>query len=194
MLSKLLDTTFRRPKGPLGRLGGLIMSQSNAETEQQLVRLANLSSPDTVLVIGPGPGVGLHAAAERAGHVIGIDPSVDMLHSAAQRCERQIAAGVVELRAGTAEQTGQPPESVDTVLSTNNVQIWPDRPAAFAELHRVLRPGGRLLLSAHERWLPVPKHDLADELRAAGFTDVQAWSWQPVQRSTVAAQLSALRP
>ena len=84
--------------------------------------------------------------------------------------------------------------SIDVVLSVNNVQLWEDRVAGFAELHRVLRPGGRLLLSAHDRWLPVPRHALATEVEAAGFTDLQTWVWEPPGVfSTLAAQLRAIR-
>ncbi|MQA11047.1 MAG: methyltransferase domain-containing protein [Pseudonocardiaceae bacterium] len=194
VLNRLLDTAFGHPKGLLGRIGGRLMARGNAETEHQLVRLAKLGERDTVLAVGPGPGIGLRAAAERAGAVIGVDPSETMLAAAREQCRDYVDAGLVELRLGTAESTGLTAASVDVVLSVNNVQIWTDRAAGLAELFRVLRPGGRLLISAHERWLPVTKEVLADEARAAGFTGVQAWAWEPGGRTPVAAQLSAERP
>jgi arsenite methyltransferase len=84
--------------------------------------------------------------------------------------------------------------SVDVVLSVNNVLLWADRAAAFAELRRVLCPGGRLLLSAHDKWLPVPRHALASEVVQAGFTDLQTWTWEPPGVfATTAAQLRAIR-
>jgi hypothetical protein len=59
----------------------------------------------------------------------------------------------------------------------------------------VLRPGGRLLLSTHEKWLPVPRHTLAAEVQEAGFTDVQTWTWDPPGVAAArAAQLRAYRP
>ncbi|TNC24408.1 class I SAM-dependent methyltransferase [Amycolatopsis alkalitolerans] len=183
--TQVLDRAFGHPRGLLGRIGGAVMACGNAATERHVVSVARLTPGETVLVIGPGPGVGLRAAAGEGRTIIGVDPSEGMLALSRGRCPE------AELRLGTAERTGQPDESVDVVLSVNNVQLWEDRDAAFAELRRVLRPGGRLVLSAHERWLPVPRHVLAGEVTAAGFTDLQTWTWEPPGFGAMAAQLRA---
>jgi arsenite methyltransferase len=186
----MLDRTFGHPRGLLGRFGGLAMARGNSATEHRVVELASLKPDETALVIGPGPGVGLQETARHAGRTIGVDPSPEMLALSHRRC-----GDTVELRHGTAESTGEPDESVDVVLSVNNVQLWDDRAAGFAELLRVLRPGGRLLLSSHEKWLPVSRHELADEAAAAGFTDLQTWTWEPPGfGATLAAQLRAIKP
>ncbi|GAB2987535.1 class I SAM-dependent methyltransferase [Amycolatopsis acidiphila] len=187
-LAHVLDRTFGRPRGLLGRIGGAVMACGNAGTERHVVDVAILTSGETVLVVGPGPGVGLMAASQQAGRVIGVDPSEEMLALCAARCPS------AELRGGTADRTGQPDESVDVVLSVNNVQLWDDRAAGFAELRRVLRPGGRLVLSTHEKSLPVPRHELAAEVAAAGFTDLQTWTWNPPGPGTTAAELRAVSP
>lgn len=114
------------------------MARGNSATEHRVVDLAKLEPDETVLVVGPGPGVGLHAAAQLAGRTIGVDPSPAMLALCHERCGDQ-----VELREGSAAHTGEPGESVDVVLTVNNVMLWDDRAAGFAELFRVLRPGGR---------------------------------------------------
>jgi arsenite methyltransferase len=194
-MNEVLDRAFGHPRGLLGRLGGALMAHGNAATERHVVEMAAPSTAETVLIVGPGPGVGLEAAAARAAHVVGVDPSAEMLALCRERCAEQLAEGRVELREGTAEQTGQDDGSVDVVLSVNNVQLWPDRAAGFAELFRVLRPGGRLLLSGHEKWLPVARHALAAEVTAAGFTDLQTWRWEPPGPwSALAAQLRAVKP
>jgi ubiquinone/menaquinone biosynthesis C-methylase UbiE len=186
----MLDRTFGRPRGLLGRFGGMAMERGNAATERRVVELASIESGETVLVVGPGPGVGLQAAAERAARAIGVDPSSEMIARSRRRCGDK-----VELRSGTASSTGEPDESVDVVLSVNNVPLWEDRAAGFTELFRVLRPGGRLLLSSHEKWLPVSRHELADEATAAGFTDLQTWTWDPPGfGASLAAQLRAVKP
>ncbi|WP_412074892.1 class I SAM-dependent methyltransferase [Streptomyces xanthophaeus] len=191
---RLLTKGFGRPSGLFGRIGGRLMAHGNAATEQHVVALAAPSEDDVVLVIGPGPGVGLAAAAQRSAHVIGIDPSEVMLAMARRRCASPIARGRVRLALGTAARTGEPDASVDVVISVNNLQLWPDVPAALAELHRVLRPGGRIFLSAHEKWLPTDLHTLANTVLAAGFTSVRTTTWEPPTRmASTAMQLNAVR-
>lgn len=186
-----LDRAFGHPTGLLGAAGGALMARGNAAAEQQVVRLAKLTGDEEVLVIGPGPGVGLQAAGEQAARVVAIEPSARMRRTASQRCA---ALPNVVIQDGTAEATGQPDAAFDVVLSVNNIQLWPDRGAALAELHRVLRPGGVLLLSTHERWLPGGRAGLQADVQAAGFADVQTWAWQPPTRGTAQAQTRAIRP
>ncbi|HWD05997.1 MAG TPA: class I SAM-dependent methyltransferase [Amycolatopsis sp.] len=184
-----LDRAFGHPTGLLGRMGGLLMARGNAAVEHRLVALARLEPDETVLVVGPGPGVGLEAASRLAGTVIGVEPSAEMRALCRERCGDR-----VELRAASVSGTGCADGSVDVVLSVNNVQLWDDRAAGFAELHRVLRPGGRLLLSVHDKWLPVPRHALAAEATTTGFTDLQTWTWQPPGFAPLAAQLRVQKP
>ncbi|MFI9612943.1 class I SAM-dependent methyltransferase [Streptomyces sp. NPDC052023] len=191
---RLLTRCFGRPSGPLGRIGGRLMARGNAAAERHAVALAAPAEQDVVLVIGPGPGVGLGAAAQRSAHVVGVDPSDVMLAMARRRCAPLIRRGRLRLSPGTAARTGQPDASVDVVISVNNLQLWPDVPAALAELHRVLRPGGRLLLSTHHKWLPAGLPALAALVGAAGFDSVRTWTWDPPTRmAPTAAQLSAVR-
>lgn len=191
---RLLTKAFGRPSGLLGRLGGRLMAHGNAATERHVVALAAPAEQDVVVVIGPGPGVGLVAAAGRSGHVIGIDPSDLMLAMARRRCASLIAQGRVRLALGTAARTGEPDASADLVISVNNLQLWPDVPGALAELHRVLRPGGRILLSVHATLLPTGLPSLADTVIAAGFASVRTWTWEPPSgMAPTAAQLSAVR-
>jgi ubiquinone/menaquinone biosynthesis C-methylase UbiE len=186
---------FGRPRGLLGHVGGRLMARGNADTERHLVDLADLKQEDRVLVLGPGPGVGLHAAAIRSGHVVGVDPSEMMLAVCRQRCADLIDTGSVQFVLGDAENTGQPDASVDVVLSVNNVMLWPDWRAGFAELSRVLRPGGRMLLSVHNKWLPGGLSALTAAVESAGFRDIETWAWEPPGRgTTTAAQLRAHRP
>lgn len=192
LATRMLDSAFGHPRGALGRLGGALMARGNAETERRVVEIARPAGSDTVLVLGPGPGIGLVAAAQRAALAIGVEPSDAMRRAAQRRCAELLRAGKVRLVTGTAGETGVDECSVDLAISVNNVQLWPDVPAGLAELARVLRPGGRLMISVHERWAP---RGLAEAVSAAGFTELQTWRWDPDgPMASTAAQLRACKP
>jgi arsenite methyltransferase len=174
MLTRLLDVAFGHPRGLPGRIGGTIMVRSNAGQEERATNQAGLRPGDKVVVVGHGPGVGLKLAARSVvpgGHVVGVEPSVAMRDMAASRCAGEIKSGVVELRGATADQTGCATNSMDAAISVNNVMLW-DRAAGFRELHRVLRRGGRLVITVHRHVLPVSASELAAEAITAGFKNV----------------------
>lgn len=170
LLTRALDAAFGHPRGVAGRLGGVIMARGNSEQERWAVEHADLSPGAQVVVVGHGPGVGLALAAREVapdGLVVGVDPSDTMRAMARARCARH--GDLVHVRAGSAEDTGCADSSMAAAVSVNNVMLW-DRPAGLAELRRVLRPGGRLVITVHRHVLPVSPEELRDEVAAAGFT------------------------
>lgn len=174
-MTRAFDAAFGRPRGIAGRLGGVVMARGNAEQERQAMRRADPQPGAHVLVVGHGPGVGLAVAAEAVapgGHVTGVDPSATMRDMAASRCTGLVDAGVVEIRDGSAEHTGCADADVDAVTSVNNVMLW-DRAAGFAELRRVLRPGGRLVVTVHRHVLDVSPERLLRDAQDAGFAAVR---------------------
>lgn len=174
VLIKALDSTFGHPRGVMGRFGGAVMVRGNAPQERWAVELADLRPGDRVLVLGPGPGVGLALTADAladGGSVVGVDPSRAMRKMAAARCAAGIRSGRVEIREGSSEHTGCADASIDKAISVNNITMW-DRPASFRELRRVLRPGGQLVIVAHRHIMNTSPEELRADTEAGGFTDV----------------------
>lgn len=189
--AKVARKGFGLPEGVWGRVGGWLMARGNGPAEKHLVKLAGLQAKEHVLVLGPGPGVGLEAAAKCAGIVVGVDPSDTMLLAARHHCGELVEAGKVQLIRGHAADTHQPDHSANVVLSVNNVQLWADRQAAYAEIRRVMKPTARLLISVHKKWSPP---GIAAELESAGFTNVVETTWEPPgRRATTAAIYAANR-
>jgi arsenite methyltransferase len=194
-LMRVLDPIFGHPRGLAGRLGGALMARSNAAQECWVVEHAELHDGAQVLVVGHGPGLGVAAAAAAVGpngHVIGLDPSATMRDMAVARCATLIDDSRVEIRDGNAEESGCADNSMDVAISVNNVMLW-DRPAGFAELFRVLRPGGLLVISVHRHVLNVDPDRLVDDARTAGFTDVKL-SLRTRRFNSPAVELVARRP
>lgn len=174
VMTGLLDVAFGHPRGVLGRLGGAVMARGNAEQEREAVLRAELRAGQHVLVVGHGPGLGVQLAAEQVGErgtVTGVDPSPTMRAMAIRRCAALLARGHVVLVEGAAEATGAERSSVDAVISVNNIMLW-DRPAGFAEVLRVLRPGGRLVVSVHRHVLDVTPERLREQAEYHGLADV----------------------
>lgn len=99
-----------------------------------------------------GTGTGTLARNARRGCVVtGIDPAANMLEQAKQL---SAAEGIsVDYRGATAEATGLADESAD-VVSAGQCWHWFDGNAAAKECHRVLRPGGKVVI-AHFDWIPL---------------------------------------
>lgn len=103
----------------------------------------------TVLDLGCGAGLDLLLAAERtgpSGRVIGVDANADMLARARANALRA-GAPQIDLREGRIEALPVADESVDWVISNCVINLSPDKAAAFREIHRVLKPGGGMVLS-----------------------------------------------
>ncbi|HVV81894.1 MAG TPA: methyltransferase domain-containing protein [Kofleriaceae bacterium] len=117
-----------------------------------------LAPGETVVDVGCGTGTDLLLAARHVGptgRAIGIDGTEQMIEG----CRASIAASGltnVEVRRGDADALPVDDESVDVVMSNGVLNLTPDKDAALREIHRILRPGGRLLLADIVVAMPVP--------------------------------------
>lgn len=111
--------------------------------------IAPILPGETVLDIGCGAGMDLLLAARRvgpSGHAIGLDMTGAMRDRA---CGSAAAVGLsnVEVHQADATSLPLPNASIDVVISNGVLNLVPEKEKAFAEIRRVLRPGGRLQLA-----------------------------------------------
>lgn len=169
-----IRSPFALPSGWLGALAARFMLWTGPQ--RRVLPWLEVQPNQRVLEIGYGPGGLIRLLAEEtpAQHITGVDLSPDMQEAAARRNRRAIERGRVELRVGSAAETGLPPASYDLVVSIHNVALWPDLAAGLDELQRVTAPRGRIVLVWHggdarsrlARSLQLPAEKLA-HLRAA---------------------------
>jgi arsenite methyltransferase len=155
--------------------------------------VSDLREGEVVLDLGSGGGIDVLLSARRVGatgFAYGLDFTPEMLELARRNAAE---AGVtnVEFLDGPIEAIPLPDGSVDVVISNCVINLSPDKPAVFAEMHRVLRAGGRIGISdvvtedrltddeRRERGSYVgciagalPVSEYVEGLRDAGFVDV----------------------
>jgi arsenite methyltransferase len=113
------------------------------------VAVAELRAGETVLDLGSGGGIDVLLSARRVGptgRAIGVDMTDEML-DLARRNAADAAATNVEFRKGTIEALPLADATVDVVISNCVINLASDKAAVFAEIARVLRPGGRMGVS-----------------------------------------------
>lgn len=138
--------------------------------------LADVPAP-IVLEVGPGPGGLATRLARRVPSVrlTGIDVDVAMVERARSRAAGERVADRVRFEVGDVRALPFPDGTFDLVTSTFSVHHWPDAAAGFAEIRRVLRPGGRAVVyDLPDAWgrLETRARPMAEAAAAGGLAGV----------------------
>jgi SAM-dependent methyltransferase len=159
--------------------------------------LAGIKPGEVVLDLGSGAGFDVFLAAARvgaAGRVIGVDMTPEMIAKARKNATLSGFAHV-EFRLGEIEALPVETNAIDLVISNCVINLVPDKPKAFQEIFRVLKPGGRFSISdlVLERPLPealkndpvvytscvagaIGREEYLQGLREAGLVEVEVTS------------------
>jgi ubiquinone/menaquinone biosynthesis C-methylase UbiE len=162
--------------GERDRWERLLSTGAEAEFREFVLDHLDLDDEDTILSVGCGPGFETAALAERVGedgHVIGVDVNEGVLTAAGDRC-----AAYPQVSFGQGDITNLPvaDASVDYAIAKQVFYAVSDVESALAELVRVVRPGGRVAVTAterrtHTKHTPTHRMETADELYRSEMGD-----------------------
>jgi arsenite methyltransferase len=155
--------------------------------------LAELKEGETVLDLGSGGGLDVFLAAQKVGQkgrVVGVDMTAAMIEKARENA-RKANYENVEFRLGEIENLPVENDSIDVIVSNCVVNLSPDKLATYREAFRVLKSGGRILISdlvtegelpedvrrSFDAWAEcvagaLQKQEYLQTIRKAGFRDV----------------------
>lgn len=172
------------PKGPLGWLMAWSMPLAHKVFYGPVAGALEVQPDDRVLDVACGGGSFLHGFTSKAASVVGLDLSQVQIRLAERRLRDRIEGGSAELAVGEATALPWEGDTFTAVTCMGSLEWFDDPGAALAEMHRVLQPGGRLVLGLApfiEPGAPVDRSSQAmgitvwteDEMRellaAAGF-------------------------
>ena len=128
------------------------------------IGLSDAKPGETVMDLGSGGGIDCFLAAERvgvSGHVIGVDMTHAMVDLARQNAVKLEAHNVV-FKLGKIEAIPQQDATIDLVISNCVIALSQDKDRVFDEIYRILKPGGRFVVSDM-----VVTEELPDEIRSS---------------------------
>ena len=190
---KSFNSQFAHPEGWMGRLVGMILAWKNRGRNAWAIALLDVQSNDRVLEIGFGPGQAIEEVAKLTpnGFIAGIDLSDVMVAQASRRNAAAIRAGRVLLQQGAESPLPFEDDRFNKVFAVNSMQFWSNPTAGLQEVRRVLKPGGRVVITIQPMWAKTEEQvqsvaeKLIRQLKQAGFKQVRLETRQSKPITTV---------
>ncbi len=144
---------LRKPEGDFGKKIGENMSRSNEQLNKEAIALLQLQPHDKVLEIGMGNGTFCAdvVTAQPHIHYTGCDFSETMIAEATQINQKWIEADLAKFLLADVAQLPLANESISKVFTVNTLYFWENPSAVLAQIHRVLKPSGKLVIGIRSR-------------------------------------------
>lgn len=148
----ILARQFKKPKGILGKITGLIMFLENQKINRWSIKLLKIKKGNRILEIGYGPGYAVKEIMENTRKVTldGIDLSESMQRTAEKRNRNFIQQGKVNLYSGDIFAF-QPKREYDKVFSVNNYPLWEKPLHSLKRINGMMASGGQITLTVQPR-------------------------------------------
>lgn len=151
---KEIASQLRRPQGEAGIQTGIRMNEGNAWINRYTLETLEPVPGELVMEIGMGNGYFVRELLDRAPGVryIGCDFSETMVEEASKMNRDLMDAGDVSFYLAAADRLPVADNSIDKIFTVNTLYFWNDVKSVFAEMRRVIRPGGKLIISIRPKW------------------------------------------
>ena len=183
MAPRFVARQLSHPRGFFGRVIARLMNVHNAMNTFAVQQL-DLKPSDRVLEIGFGGGASLPSLVQQASFVGGVDRSEYAVERASKNFAEAVSNSRADFRQGSVESIPFDSHSFNKACTVNTVYFWRSLEAAFQEIHRVLHPGGRLVVGflpkEHMDRMNMPAdifttrtpQEVVDAMTKAGFTGI----------------------
>lgn len=147
------DFFSRQARRPSGLFGRIVMPQifnlGHTSINELVKEQLRLNHDDHILEIGFGTGKLIDDIANniKNGLIEGIDFSEAMFSVACKRLKNHISTGTVILKQGDFMDVSYEDGHFDIVYSLNTIYFWPNPDECLGKIHRILKPGGRIVLA-----------------------------------------------
>jgi ubiquinone/menaquinone biosynthesis C-methylase UbiE len=158
------------PRGLAGRLMLMLMNMGHRSIYENAARALALKPEDDLLEVACGNGYFLKKYASHVRSIAGVDLSELAVQMATKRHRDRIKAGTGDFKRGDASQLPWEDGSFSVVTSMGSFTMFPDPLQALKEMHRVLRPGGRVVVGIE--WNAEDGLDHSKEVNEFGM-----WLW-----------------
>jgi len=159
-IKRKLAENLRHPKGLFGWFVGQFMNHFNDGIINQTIDLLPDVKDQCIVEVGIGSGKALQLTSQKYtdAKLYGLNLYTKMIASAGRRNKRLIKISKLKLHLTSIDSIPLANDSVDTLFTINTIYFWKDLDEACREVHRVLKKGGRFIISFN------PKENMKEDV------------------------------